>query len=628
MAGAMTASELAMEGSKFLTRNLEMAAGQGFAEEDTMSSMTDPLQLMALGASYKKEGRFQKAVEAYGRVCETDKKNPDAPVQLAMCLMHTGDMDRADTTFQKALEFYDNVSKPELWHALGQLYALEEKATQSEESLNQVIETEALAADVHFRLSALACAALNYDKAIDHLKRAASACSTDDHAMPSSADIWFELGDVYSLKGGCATEAAEAFENSGRSETDHASWHIHGAMLDKLVGFNGKGGALRRKALRAMVRSVEMAQDQPQYWHTLAVLHRKMSAYEEAFDALEHFARMSVAIGEQASAETEALRISLQESGEAQMALSEENSRVREAFTAEKMANQETHALRESHENNIEETRRLVVSLNKEIDKYKGWLAKFREENRHCKGDVKKQERLTREAEERTEKLKKEDIPELKREILGLKKVVKEKQRQVAEMLGVGKDGKGGDKDMTPLEKVAEMEEQCQRFEMLKDEAEKAAVDAKREANSRTKEVEAHSKLTQEELDKTTSRLVVCEKKLEATRQELAMLKGTPDGEAFAAAEQYKLEIAKTKEVADVRKQEAITAKEHEQLAKTQANMIEGQLREEIAKLKDSRARLATRLQLMEERNADDHEELRKIRAQDAHWQENATVRI
>ena len=66
------------------------------------------------------------------------------------------------------------------------------------------------------------------------------------------------------------------------------------------------------------------------------------------------------------------------------------------------------------------------------------------------------------------------------------------------------------------------------------------------------KEVEAHSKLTQEELDKTTSRLVVCEKKLEATRQELAMLKGTPDGEAFAAAEQYKLEIAKTKEVADV----------------------------------------------------------------------------
>ena len=56
--------------------------------------------------------------------------------------------------------------------------------------------------------------------------------------------------------------------------------------------------------------------------------------------------------------------------------------------------------------------------------------------------------------------------------------------------------------------------------------------------------------------------------------------------------------------------------------------MIEGQLRDEIAKLKDSRARLATRLQLMEERNADDHEELRKIRAQDAHWQEKATVRI
>ena len=162
-----------------LTRELELASGQGM-EEDTLAGVTDPRQLMALGASYKKDGRFDAAVTAYERVGDIDKKNPDAPIQLAMCLMHTGDMDRADTMFQKALEFYDNVSKPELWHALGQLYALQEKSTQAEESFNQVLETPNLAADVHFRMSVLASANQNFDKAVDHLKRAIPACDGNE----------------------------------------------------------------------------------------------------------------------------------------------------------------------------------------------------------------------------------------------------------------------------------------------------------------------------------------------------------------------------------------------------------------------------------------------------------------
>ena len=45
-----------------------------------------------------------------------------------------------------------------------------------------------------------------------------------------------------------------------------------------------------------------------------------------------------------------------------------------------------------------------------------------------------------------------------------------------------------------------------------------------------------------------------------------------------------------------------------------QALMIENQLRSEIDSLKTSRARLATRLHSIEERNADDHEEMRKLK--------------
>ena len=48
--------------------------------------------------------------------------------------------------------------------------------------------------------------------------------------------------------------------------------------------------------------------------------------------------------------------------------------------------------------------------------------------------------------------------------------------------------------------------------------------------------------------------------------------------------------------------------------APPQALMIENQLRSEIESLKTSRARLATRLHSIEERNADDHEEMRKLK--------------
>jgi tetratricopeptide (TPR) repeat protein len=560
---ALSTDSLELEGRRNLTRNLEMAAGQtGDGSEDTLAGMSDPRQLMALGASYKKEGRFAKAVQAYERVCESDKKNPDAPVQLAMCLMHAGEMERADITFQKALEFYDNVSKPELWHALGQLYALQEKSTQAEEALNQVIETATLSVDVHFRLAALACAAMNYDKAVDHLKRAASACDSDSDAEPTAAGVWFELGDVYALKGDSADESTQAFENSGLSQGDHAAWHAHGAMLDRLVGFAGKGGALRRKALRAMVRSVEMATDQPQYWHTLANLHRKMGSHDEAFSALEHYAHLSVARADRGEAEVEALRASLQEAGESTMQLSEELSRVRASYAEEQLANKDAHTQREQHARELQSSQRTVQGLHKEIDKYKGWFEAIKKENRLCKADVERAQRLVREANTRTDEALAR-VPPLKQEIAKQQKTIQEKARQISEMLG-----NQGSAEMTPLEKVEEMEQKCARLEMAAVEAEGSATEVRREAARRVREVESQSRATVEELESTRSRLAVCEKKLVAARQELGMLKGTPDGEAFAAAAKYKQEVAKSLELAKQRGAEASQAREREHLAR------------------------------------------------------------
>ena len=49
MEPAQSSEALEAAGSRMLTRELELASGQG-AEEDTLAGVTDPRQLMALGA--------------------------------------------------------------------------------------------------------------------------------------------------------------------------------------------------------------------------------------------------------------------------------------------------------------------------------------------------------------------------------------------------------------------------------------------------------------------------------------------------------------------------------------------------------------------------------------------------
>lgn len=137
---------------------------------------------------------------------------------------------------------------------------------------------------MHFRLAALSLANGNHDQAVDLLKKALVHCDGATEGPPA-AHIWFELGDIYTLKGD-TEEAAVAFQNSGLEVGDHAAWHAHGKVLDQLVGLPGVGGALRRKALRAMVRAIEMTKDEPEYWHTLAVLHRSMGTFDEAFECV------------------------------------------------------------------------------------------------------------------------------------------------------------------------------------------------------------------------------------------------------------------------------------------------------------------------------------------------------
>jgi chromosome segregation ATPase len=134
-----------------------------------------------------------------------------------------------------------------------------------------------------------------------------------------------------------------------------------------------------------MVRSVEMAQDQPRYWQTLAHLHRKMHSYDEAFDALEHFARLSVNRADRVEAEREALQASLQEAGESALHVAEELARVRKVFEEEQLARESFHQEQEQTKMQMETLRKNVEASKKEAEKYKGWLEGIRNENRMCK---------------------------------------------------------------------------------------------------------------------------------------------------------------------------------------------------------------------------------------------------
>jgi tetratricopeptide (TPR) repeat protein len=592
------------QASSLLTRNLELATGG----DNSLTGLNDPQQLMALAAAYRTDGRFMDAVTAYDRVVEIDAKNSEAPVRLAMCLMHTGDLERADTMFQKALEFYDNVSNPELWHSLGQLYALQEKNQQAEESFNQVLDAPGLAADVHFRLAALSCANGNYDKAVDLLKKALVHCDAATEGPPAK-HVWFELGDVYQQKGD-DEEADIAFQNSGLDIDDHAAWHEHGRALDGLVGLVGKGGALRQKALRAMVRAVEMTKEEPEYWHSLATLHRSMETYDEAFGCLEHYSQLYVARYEKSDATTTALRASLQESGNTALSLHAEVDRLRAAFTDEKAANAHFFEYKTKMEKESESLRRLSERTQTELDKHKEWIEQMRKENRFLINDTTRIKGLITDGK-KTEATLLAKVSETKKEgIQELAKVQERHARYIKEHMPV--DG------MKPKELHAKNVE----LQELADSAEKLIAEARRNAKTEIRGAEKRENKISDELIQTKSRLEIIETKLQAARDELGLLHGTPDGEAFKAAADYKAEAEKCRAQVKQLMQEVKEATEHEKLSKTHFAMVEDQLRADNEKLLERKADLAARLKAMDERNAQDVEQLRKLQAMDGHWGE------
>ena len=266
--------ELARSSIIHLTRSLEISSGSTKKldeEEDEHAGISGDLhQLMSLGAQYQAHGQYERAVRTYARVMTLDTKNSEAPLQKAMCLTRTGENDEADAMFQKSLEFYDNVSNPELWHALGTLYALQDKGKQAEEALRQVLQldpTPQTTASVYFRLAGLSFAGGDFRNAsasllsakealqpaaeggddepslstvelaqqtveaqkAEELAAAAAASSGASPAAPlrviefdenggtatlTLADIWFELGDVYTARGD-EDQAKAAFSKSG-----------------------------------------------------------------------------------------------------------------------------------------------------------------------------------------------------------------------------------------------------------------------------------------------------------------------------------------------------------------------------------------------------------------------------
>ena len=599
---------MSSEASEILTRNLELATGGA----DALEGLNDPQQIMTLASAYRADARFADAARAYDQVMVIDPKNSEAPVQLAMCLMHTGDLERSDTMFQKALEFYDNVSNPELWHSLGQLYALQEKTQQAEESFNQVLEAPGLASDVHFRLAALSLANGNHDQAVDLLKKALMHCDSACEGPPA-AHIWFELADVYALKGD-GEEAAVAMQNSGLDTADHAAWHEHGKVLDSMVGLAGKGGALRRKALRALVRAVEMTKDEPEYWHSLASLHRSMLAYGEAFSCLEHYSHLYVARYERADVTTTALRASLQEAGNTSLSLHNEVERLRIAFAQEQATNADFHNYRQKMEKECGSLRSQCQKLQQEFDQYKEWLEQMRKENRFLTQDMKRVKGLLSDAAKMEGKINKQ-IEEAKKE--GEKNLSIQKRKHDKFL----RDNMPQDGQLAPKELIVQNLE----LQALADSAEKVIAIAKREAKSEVREATCREDRAIEELRVTASRLDIIETKLQAARDELGLLHGTPDGEAFKAAADYKEEAEKARAIVKQLQQEVKESREHEKLARTHFTLTEDHLRKENEKLLERKADLATRLKTMDERNENDVEELRKLQAMEGHWSDKTT---
>ena len=198
-------------------RALSMRGGTRRARSADRVTLTRRIQetRYTLGQVYLKFNMPRKAVETFAKILTTDANYVPALSGIGMAYQMLDDLKRAETYFRRTIELSSKNELPDVYNALGYLYAeqgikLDEAATLVRQALKSAPTSGAYLDSlgfIYFKQGKL-------DAAIENLELAS-------HYLPDTPEILLHLADAY-LQKGLKEKALQTLEQAIQLEPDNS----------------------------------------------------------------------------------------------------------------------------------------------------------------------------------------------------------------------------------------------------------------------------------------------------------------------------------------------------------------------------------------------------------------------
>lgn len=189
----------------------------------------DPKLYHALGILYMRHKLYDGAAEVFRCEVEIAPRDADANLRLAECYSLVGNRERASTYFAKVIQLKPN--EPDAYLGLANINSSSQRSPLAIKYLKKYIELSPTPGNGYLLLSRILVNQRRCDEAIDAgLKGVA--------AMPSNADMWYNLAQAYAYSPGntLLPKAEEAFLRAIQLSPDNGHGHFELANVYTRMG--------------------------------------------------------------------------------------------------------------------------------------------------------------------------------------------------------------------------------------------------------------------------------------------------------------------------------------------------------------------------------------------------------
>ena len=227
---------------------------------------------MSLASVYQQTGQLDKAQSEFQRVLEQDPT-------IIKAQLHLGQVYEAEGRLQLAEDAYKDVisRRPTFWQAygdLGELYYRQGQFSKAAEQFQSIIDLAPDETDGYYNLGGIYLAQGRYDEAIAVLKKGLS--------IKSDPDAWTNLGSAY-LYLGKYEESAEAMKRAAElSPHNHVMWRNLGDAYDQIPSRQTEARQAYQKALETATEQLKVNRKDPEVLSGIALYHAHLGDKPDA----------------------------------------------------------------------------------------------------------------------------------------------------------------------------------------------------------------------------------------------------------------------------------------------------------------------------------------------------------